>query len=166
MSPRPTDGSDGLRAHHDYVYWVAEVVKVVDGDTVDLLLEPFDTRRPVFASAWFDNGFHVETRTAWFIVDGQMSIEPQSRMIHRVRLLGVDTPERGEAGYAEATEFTRQWLAGAAELRAETHKSDSFGRYLAEIFDHGSWSLGDALLDTGHAVPWSRRKDDLTEGGH
>ena len=54
----------------------------------------------------------------------------------RVRVLAVDTPERGQPGYTEATVFTRQWLAkGPFDLVA--CKRDSFGRLLADISRDG-----------------------------
>lgn len=72
----------------------------------------------------------------------------------RVRLLGVDTPERGQAGWADATAFTTRWLAArGGRLRATTVKTDSFGRWLADIYA-GTEHLGPALLDAGHARPY------------
>ena len=66
----------------------------------------------------------------------------------RVRLLGVDTPERGEPGYAEATAFTSQWLkAGSATLTA--CKRDSFGRLLATVERDGHTVAAD-LIAAGH----------------
>jgi endonuclease YncB( thermonuclease family) len=153
-------------SHADYVYRVIEVAKVVDGDTVDLVLDPFDGRRPVFASRWVDQGFHVFTRVSWFVVDGAMSIEPQSRHLQRVRLLGVDTPERGQPGWAEAADFGRQWFAkhSTCELKCETRKSDSFGRYLGTIYcEAHADGLNTALLIAGHGVLWIRSQDDPTQ---
>ena len=67
----------------------------------------------------------------------------------RVRLLGVDTPEKGQAGYDAATEFTTAWLkAGPSELTA--CKRDSFGRLLGGI-TRGKESLSGALLENGYA---------------
>lgn len=110
-----------------YDYRVVDVVRVVDGDTLDLRL---------------DLGFHLHTSL-------------------RFRLLGVDTPERGEPGWAEATEFVRRYLDDARdqqrEVRATTQKADSFGRWLAQVYvrDQGG-TLSGALLAAGHAVPYSR----------
>lgn len=72
----------------------------------------------------------------------------------RVRLLGVDTPERNQPGFAEATAFTSAWLAkGPASLTA--CKRDSFGRLLVTV-QRGDESLGQALLAAGLAVPMVR----------
>ena len=51
----------------------------------------------------------------------------------RVRLLSVDTPERGQENYHQATEFTKSKLLNQNVI-VQTYKTDSFGRYLANIF--------------------------------
>ncbi len=52
---------------------------------------------------------------------------------HRVRLLGCDTPERGEFGWYTATQFTLSKL-NDLEVFIRTIKDDAFGRYLADIW--------------------------------
>lgn len=67
----------------------------------------------------------------------------------RVRVLGVDTPERGKPGYTEATSYTRAWLAqGPSELVA--CKKDSFGRLLGAVTRDGD-SLAGKLIQQGLA---------------
>jgi micrococcal nuclease len=55
----------------------------------------------------------------------------------RVRLLGVDTPERGEAMYKEATDTLRGLIEEVADedghFPVETHKTGKYGRWLAAI---------------------------------
>ena len=114
----------------DYRYDL-QVVRVIDGDTIDAIL----TR---------DIGFrHVAT---WR---------------QRLRLLGVDCPEvtgtTRAAGLA-ATAFTRDWLA-AEPCAAETIKQDAFGRWLARIFRADGSDLSAALLAAGHASLFSAPKD-------
>jgi micrococcal nuclease len=76
----------------------------------------------------------------------------------RIRVLGVDTPERGQDGWAEATMFTSQWCeALKGRLRITTQKADSFGRYLGVIYDPSTFlGLGQALIDSGHAKVYAR----------
>lgn len=107
-----------------YEYRVLEVIRVVDGDTVDLRL---------------DLGFHLSAAL-------------------RFRLLDIDTPERGKPGWAEATHYTTMWLFAHMDLWAVTEKADSFGRWLARIESRAGKvsSLNGALLDTGHAVRYTR----------
>lgn len=80
------------------------------------------------------------------------------------RLLRVNCPETNRpasrpAGLA-AKAFTADWLAQHVGhdpgfwLYAATQKTDSFGRYLAEVACGAGHSLSDALLISGNAVPY------------
>ena len=69
----------------------------------------------------------------------------------RVRLLGVDTPEKGQVGYGAAAAFTAAWLkAGPSELT--TCKRDSFGRLLGTVERDGE-RLAEALIGAGLGSP-------------
>ena len=105
-----------------------EVVKVVDGDTVDVVV---------------DLGFRVTC-------------------YQRLRLLGVDTPERNEPGWAEATAFTKSLLPVGQKVYIRTEKADSFGRYLAELKAYTypnefvAQTVNESLLASGHAIPYTK----------
>ena len=100
---------------------------VYDGDTVDLVI---------------DVGFRMSCR-------------------QRIRLLYVDTPEIRGPERPDGLQFkqlTSEWFAVVAAsahkwpLLVKTEKSDSFGRYLAEIWRFGDErSLNQFLLDNGAA---------------
>lgn len=67
----------------------------------------------------------------------------------RVRLLNVDTPERGQVNYKEATDFTKSCVEGK-RIYVQTYKSDVFGRYLANVwYENGQRSLNDDLRNAG-----------------
>ena len=82
----------------------------------------------------------------------------------RVRLIGVDTPERGEPGFNEATEFTRNLVEGETVwLSGSGNDTDRFGRlrryvWIQEPTDPQSdeqiqsLKLNALLLLYGHAV--------------
>lgn len=85
----------------------------------------------------------------------------------RVRLLGVDTPERGQDKFKEATEFTRTCVEDK-DIYVQTYKSDVFGRYLANVwYEDGQRSLNDDLRNRGlikEGSQWNKfgeERDDI-----
>jgi endonuclease YncB( thermonuclease family) len=109
----------------DYRYELDRVVRVIDGDTFEVVVGR-------------DVGFRC--RPTWQI---------------RVRLEGVDTPEiRGgtpadQARAHQAREFAAAWLARGAAIVA-TNGRTTFERWLATI-TRGEESLADALVLAGLA---------------
>lgn len=108
--------------------WRARFTRVIDGDTIELEM---------------DHGF------------GEVKTD-------RCRLWGINCPEvhgATKAAGVAATEFTRsvidEWVSVPAKwpLVAATYKTDSFGRYLVDVYAAGDpVSLSQRLLDAGHAV--------------
>lgn len=67
-----------------------------------------------------------------------------------VRVLGVDTPERGQPNFEIASGFTATWLSkGPFTMKA--CRRDSFGRLLGEI-TRGEENLATALISAGWGV--------------
>ncbi|MEU4331368.1 thermonuclease family protein [Nonomuraea dietziae] len=103
-----------------YVY-AATVAKVVDGDTLDLVV---------------DLGFGTSHKI-------------------RARLVGVYSPELGTPEGETAAEFTRAWVAAhGPDIRVRTFRDrkERYGRYLATITGADGISLGEALVEAGHAT--------------
>lgn len=68
----------------------------------------------------------VDGDTIWVDIDGQ---------VERVRLIGVNTPEIGEAGYEEATEFTTNMLLGEyILLEKDISETDQYDRLLRYVW--------------------------------
>lgn len=113
-----------------YDYEVAEVHRVVDGDTFDLTV------------AWeVDHGFYLTERKLWRT---------------RFRLYGIDIFESSTIIGRDATQFAATWLADrAGVLRAATYKPDSFGRWLADIYS-GDGYLRVAMKEAGFMKPDSK----------
>lgn len=79
--------------------------------------------------------------------------------IQRLRLLGVDTPERGQPGFAQSTEELDRVLA-TGPLTVQTTKRDSFGRWLARVW------VGESTDVSRHMTAWlSKQRFDSTPGG-
>lgn len=100
------------------------------------------------------------------IIDGDtidLTCDVGFRIYHkaRFRLYGIDTPERGAAGWAEATAHLASLLpigtyVTVRSYRPDAHpKADSFGRWLVEIFA-GEVNVNQAMISDGHAVEYSR----------
>jgi endonuclease YncB( thermonuclease family) len=111
----------------EYIYDLEKVIHLVDGDTFDAVLSK-------------DIGFYVR---------GQAAI--------RLRLQGVDTPERGKEGYTAARVFTGAWLmANAGNIKVESLEKDSFGRWISKVYvaDTGV-TLSEELKAAGLIKPGS-----------
>lgn len=76
----------------------------------------------------------------------------------RVRFAGINCPERGKPGGAEATAYTRKWFTDHHdECTVTTTKTqDVYSRWLAVIDDPDPGDLEDSLNDLlvreGHAI--------------
>lgn len=91
----------------------------------------------------------------------------------RIRLLGIDTPERGQEGYLEAIKFVQSWIPTDDEwpLVVQTFKTDSFGRWLGiitisdwEKYPRDEFNLNIDLLQKGLAVEWKSKKSPSKKG--
>jgi endonuclease YncB( thermonuclease family) len=109
----------------------AEPIRAVDGDTIDARLAT-----------------HLGRATDDRDTPGDERVQQTPE---RIRLLAVDAPERGQAGYEAARNFTGAWIARGPFTVAYCAR-DSFGRLLATV-TRDTDDLGDALLKAGHAVP-------------
>lgn len=109
------------------VEWqVEDYIRAVDGDTVRLI------RRRVHR---FD-GLEQITRDA----------DPAGQS---VRLVWVDTPERGQPGYAQATADLEAWIDAAearGPLRVVCYESAGWDRVLGDLLDSDGRSASQWLM--------------------
>jgi endonuclease YncB( thermonuclease family) len=106
-------------------------------------------------------------------IDFEVDLGFHLRTTQRIRLLGVDAPEKRGATMPSATEaqaYVQSWLDDhyrfhPSETDADewpfflrTAKSDSFDRWVASVMRrHDGRDLASDLLITGHAVAWKRK---------
>ena len=86
--------------------------------------------------------------TSWTVVDGDtIKTDGQS-----IRILGYDTPERGECGYDEASEFLADLLAtGTVSLTADSgDDTDKYDRLLRHVLVDGK-PVGLSMIEAGKA---------------
>jgi len=72
----------------------------------------------------------------------------------RIRVLGVNTPERGQPGFQEASDYSEAWLM-KGDVTLSGCARDSFGRVLATV-TRGPESLADLLIANLLGVPFKK----------
>lgn len=93
------------------------------------------------------------------VVDGDtadLSIDAGFRLTteQRVRLLGINTPERNQEGYEAAKAYLKGRILNKKVI-VETYKTDVFGRYLGILFIDGI-NINQELLDLGLAKVYQK----------
>ena len=73
-----------------------------------------------------------------------------------VRLFGVDTPERGEKCYREATTRLRELAGEAVRVELGPRSQDRYGRLLYYVYTQDGDSIDEILVSEGLAKAWTR----------
>ena len=106
-----------------YEYAVTKICKIVDGDTVDLLI---------------DLGFsiHIKERVRVHGIDAPESF----------------TSDLNEKKFGiEAKEFLENWLNAQTALTIKTYKDDKYGRTLGKIYGDSGVCVNDLMVEQGYA---------------
>ena len=86
------------------------------------------------------------------VIDGDTLDTPRGR----VRLFGVDTPERGERCASEASERLRELAGDSVRLEDGPRLTDQGGRLLAYVYTENGLSVDEILIREGLATAWTR----------
>lgn len=100
------------------------------------------------------------------VIDGDTIVVDLAGDEVTVRLLAIDTPERGQPGYAEATEYVERWCArrgGVLDLEYERRRLDKYGRTLAWAWGPDGKLLNRELIDAGLARTFMLKYTDHPE---
>ena len=73
-----------------------------------------------------------------------------------VRLFGVDTPERGEKCYKEATVRLRELAGGEVRVELGPRSQDRYGRLLYYVYTQDGDSIDEKLIQEGLGEAWDR----------
>jgi micrococcal nuclease len=99
--------------------------------------------------------FESSIHQVQYVVDGD-TIEIENQV--KLRLIGIDSPERDECGYQEAKDFLAQLLTGEhVRIEKDISGADQYGRLLRYVYLPASESAADdvlvneALIRAGHA---------------
>lgn len=72
----------------------------------------------------------------------------------RIRLFGVDTPERGERCFNEATNRLKELAGDVVRVEQGPRTSDTFDRMLYYVYTKDGKSIDELLVREGLAVAW------------
>lgn len=101
-----------------------------------------------------------EIATVTRVIDGDTIDVAIDGQTFRVRYVGVNTPERDEPCYAEATQANRDLVDGkTVTLVTDTSDTDRFDRLLRYIYADGVF-VNDALVRNGYAEAVLYQPDD------
>lgn len=88
------------------------------------------------------------------IIDGDTLDVRAAETTLRVRLYGVNTPERGQPCYAEATRRLAALAGDQVLLVPDARAQDQYGRELRYVFTADGRSVDHALVAEGFAKAW------------
>ena len=74
----------------------------------------------------------------------------------RIRLFGVDTPERGERCFNEATGRFKQLAGDTVWVEFGPRQEDRYGRILYYVYNVNGESIDEMLVREGFAEAWTR----------
>lgn len=98
-----------------------------------------------------------ELWTVTRVVDGDTIDVAQDSLTERVRLVGIDTPEQGQCGAVEATEYLTELIPRSQQVRLVTtgvHRDDTdrYGRLIRYVRVNGDSDVGLTLISDGYAI--------------
>ncbi len=96
----------------------------------------------------------LQPATVLEVIDGDTINVRIGGREERVRYYGVDTPERGERCFAEATGRNEALAGGRVLLLPDARERDDFGRLLRYVFTEEGVSLEARLIAEGLGVAW------------
>jgi len=106
-----------------------------------------------FAHEFTGKAVQLEKTNITRVIDG----DTIDSGIGKIRLLGINTPEKNELGYQQAKDYLSQFLG--KQIEAETKGKDKYGRKLAYIF-YQNKLVNNQILSLGLASLYYYGKDD------
>lgn len=93
------------------------------------------------------------------VIDGDTFEMKSGNAKMRVRLFGIDSPERGQAFNVKAKEFTASLIADK-NVRVVIINKDRYGRFVADVFLEDGTHVNSAIVGAGYARHFKRYSDD------
>jgi len=82
--------------------------------------------------------------------------------IGKIRMLGINTPEKNQRGYQEAKDFLINFTGKEIELEKTIEDKDLYGRYLRYVFLDNRF-LNKEILENGYAHFYTYNEDKYTD---
>ncbi|MCK9496228.1 MAG: thermonuclease family protein [Dehalococcoidia bacterium] len=113
---------------------------------------PLDDGTPTATVVPIDGALPVEVVR---VVDGDTLDVRSAQTELRVRLYGVDTPERGDACYREATDRLAALAGEHVQLLPDARLQDQFGRELRYVYASDGTLIDEQLVAEGYGHAWT-----------
>jgi micrococcal nuclease len=97
----------------------------------------------------------MEHATVVKIIDGDTLDVDIAGNTQRVRIFGIDTPERGEPCFAEASSLLTSLAEHDVYLRTDVRTVDRYGRLLRYVYQPGGLSIDAVMIADGAAHAWT-----------
>lgn len=108
---------------------------------------------PALLLCWTATLVNVERVVDGDTFEAEVQVWPRLTLTERVRLLGVDTPERADLdAWKAARSFTDAWLKAAGATTVTVCRYDNFGRVLGSVRSVTHGDLSAALILAGHGA--------------
>jgi endonuclease YncB( thermonuclease family) len=109
---------------------------------------------------WVTKNISPETTiTVSRVIDGDTVVYKNGDISQSVRMLGINTPEKGEYLYAEATNFTKKNVMNVS-LKTESKGKDLYDRELAYAYD-GEKNINLEIVREGYASTYFPEGKDV-----
>ena len=107
----------------------------------------------------------LESATVTDVIDGDTIVVQLRGQVATIRYFGVNTPERGERCFREATDRNELLIEeGTVLLLPDVRTTDRFGRLLRYVFLEDGTSVDATLVAEGFGLAWrddGRYRDEI-----
>lgn len=107
-------------------------------------------------------GDKIEQANITNVVDGDTIDVQMGNITERVRLLGINTPEKKQYYYQEAKDFLQDFENRTVRLERTIEDKDKYGRMLRYVF-YGEMFINKEILERGLAHFYTYEEDKYTE---
>jgi len=109
---------------------------------------------------FFSCAIEKHTGTVVKVIDGDTFDMIFEEKKIRVRMFGIDSPERGQAFNVKAKEFTASVIAGK-EVSVIIRNKDRYGRFVCDVYLDDSTYVNAEIVKAGYAWHFTRYSDDV-----